>query len=375
MGRDVSMEEQTTYAEIDLRAISHNLKEIQKKVSPAKVMAVVKADAYGHGILRVAETAVTSGAAYLGVARVEEGVQLRKNGITSPILVFGGFFENQISAYLVHNLTATVYDFKRVQMLSQAARKAHKTAVVHIKVDTGMGRVGVNWQDAPEFVTRVLQVTQIELEGVYSHFASSDTKDKSYAALQLQRFNQVLSYAEQQNIRIPLKHIANSGAILDMENSYFDMVRAGVMMYGYYPSTETTESVTIKPAMTLASKIIAVKEVEAGTAVSYNSTYKTDRRTRIATVPIGYGDGYNRLLSNRGTVLIRGKRFPVVGRVCMDQIMVDLGSDDAQTGDDVILMGRQRDEEISIYEVCHLLSTIPYEVTCLITKRVPRKYI
>lgn len=363
-----------TWAEINLGAIAHNLQEIKKKVAPAEIMAVIKADAYGHGLKEVARVALENNARYLGVSAVEEGVQLRKQ-TTTPILVFGGFFENQIKACLEHDLELTLFDFERAGALSKQAQASGNSAKVHIKVDTGMTRVGVHWQESLDFICRVSELRCVKIVGIYTHFASADAKDKSFAKTQLQRFQKVLTELEMRNIQIPLKHTANSGAILDLPESYFDMVRPGVSIYGYYPSFEATESINLQPAMSFKSQVVAVKQVESGTKISYDSTYETVKQTKIVTVPVGYADGYNRLLSNQGEVLIRGKRYPVVGQVCMDFIMVDIGlENDIQTGDEVVLLGCQGDEEISIYEICEKLNTIPYEFTCMISSRVPRVY-
>ncbi|TDI84150.1 MAG: alanine racemase [Caldithrix sp.] len=363
-----------TWAEINLGAIAHNLQEIKRKVAPAEIMAVIKADAYGHGLKEVARVALENNARYLGVSTVEEGVQLRKQ-TTTPILVFGGFFENQIKACLEHDLELTLFDFERAGALSKQAQASGNSAKVHIKVDTGMTRVGVHWQESLDFICRVSELRYVKIVGIYTHFASADAKDKSFAKTQLQRFQKVLTELEMRNIQIPLKHTANSGAILDLPESYFDMVRPGVSIYGYYPSFEATESINLQPAMSFKSQVVAVKQVESGTKISYDSTYETVKQTKIVTVPVGYADGYNRLLSNQGEVLIRGKRYPVVGQVCMDFIMVDIGlENDIQTGDEVVLLGCQGDEEISIYEICEKLNTIPYEFTCMISSRVPRVY-
>ena len=365
-----------TYVEIDLAAISHNLREINKRVAPAQIMAVVKADAYGHGLKEVAEIALENGAAYLGVALLEEGILLRRNRFTAPILVFGGFFEYQIEDFLRNELDFTLYDIYRAKALNIVAKETDKKARVHVKVDSGMGRVGVAWQGAAEFVQKTQELKHVEIVGIYTHLATSDEKDKTFANTQLSRFRHVLRSLEDIKIRIPLVHAANSGAILDLPNSYFDMVRPGVSMYGYYPSLETLESVTLKPSMSIRSQVIFMQEVEEGTSISYGRTFSTENKTNIATVPIGYGDGYNRLLSNQVEVLIRGQRYPVVGRVCMDQIMVNLGNESSvQIDDEVVLLGRQGHEEITIYEICEKLNTIPYEVTCWISERVPRIWL
>ncbi len=364
-----------TCAEIDLNAIARNLQNIRERVQPSQIMAVVKADAYGHGMTEVAQVALENGASYLGVALLEEGVELRQKGIKAPVLVFGGFFENQIDDYLRFNLQFTLYDMPRARALNYKAQLLGKQATVHVKVDTGMGRVGVAWENGVNFIKNILELKQLNVVGLYTHFATSDEKDKAFAYMQLERFNHLLKQLEENHIRIPLVHAANSGAILDIPEAYFNMVRPGVMMYGYYPSRQTSESIAISPAMTLKSRIIYLKSIKEGETVSYGRTFKATHPTYIATVPVGYADGYNRLLSNRGEVLIAGRRYPVVGRVCMDQILVDVGQDShIKTGDEVVLMGRQGDEEISIYEICEKLNTIPYEVTCWVSKRVPRVY-
>lgn len=364
-----------TFAEIDLAAVAHNIQEIQKRVQPARVMAVVKANAYGHGLAEIAQVSLQNGAHSLGVALLEEGIQLREVGIQKPILVFGGFFEDQIDAFLKYDLELTLFNKDRAGALTDRAKKLNKRARVHIKVDTGMGRVGVDWREAVRFVRNAVELPRIEVVGIYTHFASADEKDTSFAELQMQRFRHVLTVLEEQAIRIPVKHAANSGAIWNMPDSYLDLVRLGVMLYGYFPSLAVPPDVPIRPAMSLKSKVILLKEVQADSPISYGSTYRTGERTRIATIPIGYGDGYNRLLSNKGEVLIKGKRFPVVGRVCMDQIMVDVGINDSiRFGDEVVLLGRQGSDEITIYEICEKLDTIPYEVTCWVSNRVRRVF-
>lgn len=364
-----------TFVEINLAAIAHNLRNIEKQVAPAKIMAVVKADAYGHGLKEVSKVAFENGASHVGVARLEEGVCLREHNFNAAILVLGGFFENQIEDFLKFDLQLTLYDYQLAKALSTKAKELGKLAKVHIKVDTGMGRVGVAWEKAAEFVQKVMELNHFQIVGIYTHFANADEKDKSFAQIQLKRFRHVLTELDEKKIRIPLKHAANSGAILDLPDSYFDMVRPGIMMYGYYPSLETSESIAIEPSMSIKSRVIFVKEVEEGTPISYGLTFRANKKTKIATVPIGYGDGFNRLLSNQAEVLIQRQRFPVVGRVTMDQIMVDVGCESpVMIGDEVVLLGRQGCEEITIYEICKKLNTIPYEVTCWISERMPKVY-
>jgi len=364
-----------TVAEVDLSAIVHNIKAIKNKVAPAQVMAVVKANAYGHGVAQVSQVALENGASYLGVALVEEGIELREKGFRAPILVFGGLLPEQVEEFVRHNLDATVYDERTMMALQKAARQQNKQALIHVKIDTGMGRVGIPWEQAEAFIQKATALENIKLQGIYTHFATSDEMDKSFAYLQLARFKDVVRACERDGLHIPIKHTANSGAILDVPEAYFNMVRPGVMMYGYYPSKETTESVAIKPAMTFRTRILHIKEIERGTSVSYGRTFIARQKTRVATLPVGYADGYNRLLSNQGEVLIRGKRFPVIGRVCMDLIMVDLGQDqDIRVGDEVVLFGSQNGEEVSVQSICDKLNTIPYEVTCWVSERVPRVY-
>jgi len=373
--RTVIESSRPTVAEIDLSAIAFNLAGIKKKVAPAAIMAVVKADAYGHGAVEVSRLALQQGAEYLGVALTQEGIELRQNGLRCPILVFGGTWPEEAESLVAHDLEATVYDSKGLEALQAAARKHNKLAKIHIKLDTGMGRVGVDWREALPFAEKAAGSEGIELQGLYTHFATSDQMDKSFAYLQLARFQQVIEQLEAKGIRIPIKHTANSGAILDMPESYFDLVRPGVMMYGYYPSKETSESVPLRPAMTFKTRVLNVKAIERGISVSYGRQFIAEKETRIATLPVGYADGYNRLLSNRGEVLIRGRCYPIVGRVCMDLIMANLGDDeDVVVGDEAVLFGRQGNEDVTVQSICDLLGTIPYEVTCWVSKRVPRVY-
>lgn len=365
-----------TRAEINLGAIAFNLQGIRRQVAPAGIMAVVKADAYGHGALQVSRVALEEGASYLAVAVIDEAIALRKAGIEAPLLVFGGFSHEDARLFVDWELDATVFDRQGLALISQAARKRNRPVRVHVKADTGMGRLGVDFREAVPFIEMVRNTEGVELTGLYTHFATSDALDKSYANLQLLRYKSLIDELASKGIRIPLKHTANSGAILDMPGSWFDLVRPGIMMYGHYPSAETTGSVEIHPAMSFKTAVIQVKQIERGQSVSYGRTLIADRPMTIATLPVGYADGYNRLLSNRGEVLIRGRRFPVAGRVCMDLIMAAAGAgDEIRTGDEVVLFGRQGDEEISVASICELLGTIPYEVTCWVSKRVPRVYM
>jgi alanine racemase len=363
-------------AEIDLAALRHNVAAIKQRVSPAKVMAVVKADAYGHGAVAVANAAIQAGAQYLGVALVEEGIELRQAGILAPTLVFGGVMPDQITQFLEFDLEMTVYTLEIAEQISRHCQALGQSARIHVKVDTGMNRVGVQWESARDVIQKIQKLPRLKLVGLSTHFATSDEKDKAYANLQLSRFRQVVAQLSEMGIKIPLKHAANSGAILDMPEAYFDMVRPGMLLYGWYPSRETSESIAIRPVMCFKTRVLHVKEIAMNETVSYGRKFKAGEPTRIATLPVGYADGYNRLLSNRGQVLIRGEKFPVAGRVCMDLIHANIGQNQKiGPGDEVVLFGKQGDAEVSVYEICELLNTIPYEVCCWVSKRVPRIYL
>jgi alanine racemase len=366
---------QATIAEIDLSAFKFNIEQIKKRVAPAKIMAIVKANGYGHGAVPLAHASIQAGAEYLAVALVEEGIELRENGITAPILVFSGLQEEQIDQFLDYDLEMTVYTESMARQISDRAQWWSQPARIHVKVDTGMGRVGVVPENSVELIQKIRQLSDIEIVGLYTHFATSDEKDKTYANFQLNRFKKVIAELEKKGINIPLKHAANSGAILDMPDTFFDMVRPGIMTYGWYPTDETSESVPVKPVMTFKTRVLYIKKIQSGESVSYGRKFIAARPTLVATLSVGYADGYNRLLSNRGEVLIRGKKFPVIGRVCMDLIHVDLGNDnEIQVGDEVVLFGSQGGAKVSVNEICQKLDTIPYEVCCWISDRVVRVY-
>jgi len=336
---------------------------------------VVKADGYGHGAIPVAQIALQAGATQLGVALLEEAIALREQKIAAPILVLGGLFENQIDHFLAHDLQMTVYDFHLAEIVSRCAQALGKAAQVHVKIDTGMGRVGVHVEPVT-FIEKILSLPGIALQGIYTHFATSDEVDQTYAGQQLQNFRAIVQELRMKDLAPRWIHAANSGAILSLPDSCFNLVRAGVAMYGYYPGPEVSRTLALQPAMSLHSRVLFVKGVPAQTFISYGRTFQTRKPSFIATLPIGYADGFPRRFSNNMEVLIQGKRCPVIGRVCMDQIMVDLGEmNEVQAGEEVVLMGKQGEEEISIYEWCKKLDTIPYEVTCGISKRVRREYV
>jgi alanine racemase len=363
-----------TCARIDLQAMVQNVRAICARVQPAQVMAVVKADGYGHGAVPAARAALQAGATQLAVALLEEALQLRQQGITAPLLVLGGLFEDQIESYLEHDVQMTVYDFRLAEIISQRAQALGKIAPVHVKIDTGMGRVGVPVEPVA-FIEKIISLPGIALLGVCTHFATSDEADQTYARQQLACFRGIVQELSMKGLAPRWIHAANSGAILSMPDSYFNLVRLGVAMYGYYPSPETQRAIALHPAMTLHTRVLFVKRVPADTFVGYGRTFRTRRASFIGTLPIGYADGFLRRFSNNMEVLIGGNRCPVVGRVSMDHITIDLGErKDVQAGEEVVLLGKQGEEEISIYEWCQRLDTIPYEVTCGISGRVPRVF-
>lgn len=364
-----------TAVTVNLSRITENYRGVETAVSPAKVMAVLKANAYGHGLVPVAQHMVSLGAPYLGVAFLEEGIMLREAGINTPILVMGGILGNQIPLFLQHNLTLTASSVDKLNQIDKAAAEMGVMAKVHLKIDTGMERIGVHYYSADTLLEATLSCHHCHVEGIYTHFANSDTADLTSARLQLDRFNQVLSFYEKRGVERPsLCHAANSGAILQLPEAHFDMVRAGIVLYGVYPSAEVRQTIVVRPAMSWTSRVVYFKVVKPDHPVSYGSTWQTDHMVRVVTVPVGYGDGYFRSMSNRAEVIIRGKRYPMVGRVCMDQIMVNIEWDSAYNDDEVILIGESGDATIRCEDLAEWANTIPYEILTNINTRVPRIY-
>jgi alanine racemase len=367
----------STQALISLPSFHHNLDVVRNYIGPRPaIMAVVKANAYGHGVEVLAHEALHAGASMLGVARVQEAIELRRAGIDVPILVFELPPADQIGTALFHQLTLTVSTPEGAAQVSATAERIRQRAVVHAKVDTGMTRLGFHYQDAAPLLAAVAKLPGISLEGVYSHFATSDEEDLIFARTQLDRFLVVVEELKRLGVNVAIRHMANSGAIIALPESHLDMVRPGIMLYGYAPRPGMVQKYPLQPVMSLVSRIALVKTVAAGVAVSYGRRYYTPGTTRIATVPIGYADGYSRLLTNKATALINGIRYPVVGTICMDQLMVDLGPEGGGSeGDRVVLIGSSGKESINADDIAALLGTISYEVTCLITKRVPRVFV
>jgi alanine racemase len=363
-----------TWAEVNLSRLSRNLQAIRAHVAPAKVMIIVKANAYGHGLAEVAKQ-LGPQADYIGVAVLEEGIFLRELGVKAPILVLGGIWGDQVPQYLQHDLTLTASSVERLEQIDAVAARMGVKAKVHLKIDTGMERIGVHYYSARALQEGALNCKHVEVEGIFSHFANSDMSDLSHARLQLERFQEVLRFYEKNSLPMPIRHMANSAAILQLPESHLDMVRPGIMFYGVYPAQEVLRTVKIQPALAWKSRVVYFKVIRAGHPVSYGSTWQSDHPVRIVTVPVGYGDGYFRRMSNQAQVIIRGQKYPQVGRICMDQMMVNIEADSAFNGDEVTLMGESGSEAITAQELADWAGTIPYEILTNINTRVPRVYV
>ncbi|NLJ61361.1 MAG: alanine racemase [Firmicutes bacterium] len=369
-----------TIAEIDLTCIARNIQGIRKIVgSDCEILAVVKADAYGHGAIPAARTALNNGANWLGVALVEEGIALRRSGIIAPILVLAQLFPTQAQAALRYNLSCAVATYEFAEALSNAAVKEGKKAKCHVKIDTGMGRIGLYPNQAVSFVKRIAMLPNIEIEGVFTHLATAEAEDRSFLYRQLSLFNDATEALKSNGIQAQYYHAANSVAAVTVPEARFDIVRPGIFIYGVTPlSGEEARGIRseldITPALSLKTRVGFVKRCPKGASIGYGATYTTDRDCTIVTLPIGYADGFPRALSNRGQVLIRGNRLPVVGRVCMDEFMVCAGDLEVDMEDEVIIIGRQGKEEITAEEVAEKAHTISHEVLCGISRRVPRVY-
>ncbi len=372
--REIHAEDRPTAAVIDLGALEHNFKEVIRRAEGRKILAVVKADAYGHGAVRVSGRLLKLGAEMLGVALVEEGRELREAGIDAPILVMGALFREQVPAVIELKLTPVLYTMTVAQALSRAAEKQQAKVSVHVKIDTGMGRIGIAPEETPDFIAALRRLPGIDVQGLMSHFADADLRDKKFASKQLDRFEALVRELDARGIGIPVRHAANSAAILDYQRALFTMVRPGLMLYGYNP-LETGGNVDLEPVLSLVTRIAFLKSVSAGVPISYGRTFVTRRESRIATLPIGYADGYSRGLSNSGEAIVRGVRVPVVGRVCMDMCMIDVTDVPGVSEEDaVVLIGSQGKERITADAIAVKTGTIAYEVLCGISSRVPRIY-
>lgn len=366
-----------TVMTVALSSLSNNLSAVRDKLGDCKLMAVVKANAYGHGLIPCAKHFVASGVDYLGVAFVEEGIELRKAGIKQPILVFGGIFDSQIKHFIEYDLDLTASSIGKLQGIEKTAAQLGKKARVHLKVDTGMERIGVHYYSAEPFLKTALDMKNCDIVGVFSHLATA-AEDSQFARVQIERFSQCVEYTKQEflaaGVALPMFHIANSAGAILYPEAQFDMVRCGIALYGVYPDSSLRSEISLTPAMKLLSRVVYFKVVRKGAGVGYGQTWIAPEDTRVVTIPIGYGDGYFRSLSNRGEVLIGGKRFPIVGRISMDQIMVNVGQDSVYVGDEVVLIGSQGSEEISVGELADKASSYSYEMLTATNMRVPRVY-
>jgi len=365
-----------TWIEIDLAALNYNLRQIRKKVKGVGILAVVKSDAYGHGAKEVARLLSKNKVEMLGVATVAEAQDLREAGIKIPIAILSGILPEQIEAAIDCQVIPTVSDWKLTQSLNQIGKKRRKKINIQVKVDTGMGRFGIWHTEALGLIRKIKKLGFLSLQGIFTHFVAADEKDKTFTKLQLKRFKGVIRQLEKTGIHIPWKHAANSAAILGVSESYFNMVRPGLILYGSYPSTEIPHSISLKPVMTLKSRLIALKKIPRGQSVSYGRTWRAKTDTTAGILPLGYSMGYSRFLSNCGEVIVKGKKIPVIGRVCMDLILVDLGYEPkARVGDEVILIGKKGNQIIAAGDLSQKIGTIPYEILCLLGNRLPRVHL
>ncbi|MCX7749020.1 MAG: alanine racemase [Clostridia bacterium] len=368
------------WAEVSLDAISHNVREIRRITNKkAEIMGVVKADAYGHGVMEVARTLLNNGVTRLAVSMLDEAIQLRKNGIEVPILILSYTDPRRADEIILNDVTQAVFSHDLATALSDAAIRLNRNVKIHIKIDTGMTRVGfMPGYSAVKNVIEISKLPRIIIEGLFTHFASADESDKTYTHLQFERFMSICNELNRIGVYIPIKHVANSAAIMEFPEMHLNMVRPGIILYGLYPSVEVDKSkLDLKPAMTLKANVVLVKDVEKDTPISYGRIFTTKRTSKIATIPIGYADGYTRLLTNKGRVLANGGFAPIVGKICMDQCMIDVTDLEkgVRVGDEVVLFGKQGEQEIKVEEVAAQIGTINYEVVCIIGKRIPRVYL
>jgi alanine racemase len=363
-----------THVEVDLDVLAGNYRAIAAHVAPARVMPILKANAYGHGLVEVARRLERLDAPYVGVAYLEEGLRLRQHGVRLPVLVLGGILGSQIPRFLEHDLTLTASSVDKLRAIEEHAATVGRPATVHLKIDTGMERIGVHWYSAEALLEESLRCRHVRVEGIFTHFANADGRDLGHARLQLERFEEVLRFYERRSLPLPVRHAANSGAILQLRESHLDLVRPGILFYGALPSAEVPAIVPVRQALRWLTRVVFFKVVRAGNPVSYGGEWAPSAQTRVVTLPVGYGDGYARAMSGKAEVIVRGKRYPVVGRICMDQIMVSIGGDSAYNGDEVILLGRQGAAAISIEEMAAWAGTIAHEILTSINTRVPRVY-
>ncbi|MBN2282309.1 MAG: alanine racemase [Deltaproteobacteria bacterium] len=366
-----------SWVEIDLDNFRNNWEEIKELTGPAVgVLQVVKADAYGHGAIEISKAALKNGACCLGVANADEGIQLRISGISAPIVILSPSTYSEIDQIVKYRLIPSVSDVQFARRLNERFESERSKAPVHLEVDTGMGRGGTIYPEAVDMVETVMKLPRIEVAGIFSHLSSSEEEDEEYNRFQWERFRTILEELERRGIRIPLRHISNSGGILNFPSFHLDMVRPGIMTYGIYPSPKTEAKASLAPVMSFKTTIVLIKDFPENYSIGYGRAYVTKRPSRIATIPVGYGDGYGFILSNQAEALIRGKRVPIVGRISMDMCTLDVTDiADCEVGDEVVLMGRQGSEYISANEIARKAGTISYEVLCVLGKRAPRVFV
>lgn len=368
-----------TWAEVSLDHIQANVTQFRQFVQhPSKLMAVVKADGYGHGAIEVAKAAISAGADYLGVALLDEAIQLREAGIETPILILGYTPPRSVKEAIQYNITLTVFDEDVLDEIILHSAKLCKTAYVHLKIDTGMSRIGVtSCEEASLLAEKVMTAEYVYLEGVFTHFANADNEDPTYTYEQFQKFHSILSYLDSKQIPVPIKHCCNSAATMNFPEMHLDMVRIGIALYGLYPDNSLKHHpIQLKQAMSFKTRVASIKSVEASQPISYGCTWSPNKDGKIATLPIGYADGLSRLLSNKGKVLIRDQHANIRGRVCMDQTMIDVSDvDNCSIGEEVTIFGTSHSSFQSVDQLAEWMGTINYEVVCLIGKRVPRVYL
>lgn len=366
------------WEEISLDNLKHNLREIRRISHSKEIIAVIKGDAYGHGALGIVPTLLENGVTRLAVAIITEAMEIRRAGIDAPLMILGYTPLTFAMQLVVYDIEQTVYSYEYAEELSKEAKMHNKKAKIHIALDTGMGRIGfLPNEKSLEDVYKISTLPNISIVGLFSHFSSADEKDKQYTISQFKKFQWFYEELKIRGVNVGIKHIANSAAIIDLPEMHLDGVRPGIILYGYYPSYEVDKSrLSLKPVMTLKTNIIHIKKLPKGEYISYGRTFKTERDSIIATLPVGYADGYSRLLFGKAKVIVNGKLAPVVGRICMDQCMIDItGIENVNLGDDVILIGNEGESKFDAEDLASLLGTISYEVTCMISKRVPRVYI
>ncbi len=370
-------ETRPVWAEINLDNLAHNIKEVRKHTKEdALVTAVVKANGYGHGSVEISRTFLDNGADRLAVAILTEAIELRKGNITEPILILGYTPPAQYGKVLEYTLIQAIYNYEEAKLLSNKAVELNKKATIHIKLDSGMGRIGfLPTKESIEDILKISELPNIYIEGIFTHFAKADEIDKSHARGQFEKYINMVKALEDKGLSIPIKHVSNSASIIDLPEYNLNMVRAGIMIYGFYPSDEVKKVIKLKPAMTLKARISHLKVVPQGTGISYGQIFVTDKESKIATIPIGYADGFTRMLTGKAEVYINGKRAKIVGKICMDQCMIDVTHiEDVKLGDEVVIFG-SNPEHPHADEVAAKIGTINYEIVCMVGRRVPRVYV